>query len=114
VVDHLDVIAILGAALLLGSIVAAIVLRIRLRRTRRRMPPARAWWVAPSAVTVALAVSTVVLGVQDLEVALFWTLAWLAWMPLVWGAALAARLLWSAWRARSGSTGPHGDPGTRH
>ena len=102
-VDHLDVIAILGAALLLGSIVAAIVLRIRFRRTRRRMPPARAWWIAPSACAVALAVSSVVLGVQDLEVALFWTLAWLAWMPLVWGAALAVRLLWNAWRARSGS-----------
>ncbi len=100
--DHLDLVAWLGIALLLGSITAAIALRIRFRRRSVRMPAARAWWIAPSAVTVALAASTVVLGVQDLEVGLFWTLAWMAWMPLTWGAALAGRLLWHFARPPAG------------
>jgi len=100
-VDHLEVIAIFGLALLLVSVIAAIVERIRRRRRGLRMPPAKAWWIAPSAATVALVTSTVILGVQEPEVGIFWGLAWVAWMPLVWGSALAARLAWHFLRRRA-------------
>ena len=86
--------ACLGLVVLAASGVAAALLGERQKRRGRKMPPARFWWIAPSAITGILIAIAVVFALKDLEVALFWVLLWPVFLPLCWGVALAARLLW--------------------
>jgi hypothetical protein len=92
--NSLELIADLGFALLLGSVIVAIVLRVRQRRRKSRMPPARLWWIAPTALTAAFLVSTIIRTLQDFEAGGFWGAFWVIFLPLLWGAALTVRLLW--------------------